>query len=124
MGGNGSRWDCQSGHGKYLGKKLSFKLETCKITSLPGKCEPSGQTLTEIDAIEANWCGANGVPCKTNTFQLAKNFGAQSSDDDDEEKKDEEKKDEEKKDEEEKDGKKKCIKKNKNKLAKDFGVRA
>jgi len=71
---NGGRWDCTSGQGTYLSKPLSFRLELCNLAALPEACQASGNMLTVIDALPANWCGSAGSPCTTATFQVSENF--------------------------------------------------
>jgi len=77
--GNGARWDCNGGSGKYLGKSLSFRFVSCAINSLPSSCQSSQKTLEVKDFIPSNWCSNSASPCNVNSWQASKNFGSTSS---------------------------------------------
>lgn len=74
--GNGGRWDCEDngGAGTYLGKSVSFKMELCSLSDLPGSCTSSGQALTLMDALPSDWCVNGASPCDANSWQASQNF--------------------------------------------------
>jgi len=77
--GNGARWDCNGGAGKYLGKSLSFRLVSCSVNSLPSSCVSSGKTLTVNNFLPSGWCSNGGSPCNINSWQASNNFGTTSN---------------------------------------------